>query len=168
MVELPKKVQDLFTKYGNCEVIRIIQNIPLKQPSTIHEPNFRVGVFVKTYEGEYVLLRHSYDLPGISTRDWTFPGGKLEENESFEDAAIRETFEETGNIIRISGLYKVFHQIHISDNEREVEWFIPVFFGEILSEVKSHESPEVLQIKKFKKLPKNFAGDFRKYYGDLF
>lgn len=167
MVKLPKKVQDLVTKYGDCEIIRNIQNVPSNQQSTIQEPLYGVGVFVITKEGEYVLLRHSYDLPGITTYDWTFPGGKLEDNESFEDAAIRETFEETGMIIRITGLYKIFHHIHVSSDNRESEWFMPVFFGEILSEVKNHESPEILQIKKFKKLPNNFAGELRRYYEDL-
>jgi 8-oxo-dGTP pyrophosphatase MutT (NUDIX family) len=168
MNRLPKIVQDLFFKYGDCEVIRNIQNVPSNQQSLNQEPLYGVGVFVITEEGEYVLLRHSYNLPGISTDDWTFPGGKLEENESFEDAAIRETFEETGMIIRITGLYKIFHHILVSSNGMKSEWFMPVFFGEILSEVNHHESPEITEIRKFKKLPKNFAGELRNYYEDLF
>jgi 8-oxo-dGTP pyrophosphatase MutT (NUDIX family) len=33
--------------------------------------------------------------------DWSFPKGKLELDESFEDAAIREVFEETGLLCRL-------------------------------------------------------------------
>ena len=34
-------------------------------------------------------------------RDWSFPKGKLEDGESFEEAALREVREETGLVCRI-------------------------------------------------------------------
>jgi 8-oxo-dGTP pyrophosphatase MutT (NUDIX family) len=34
-------------------------------------------------------------------QDWSFPKGKLEEGETFEEAAQREVFEETGFICRL-------------------------------------------------------------------
>jgi 8-oxo-dGTP diphosphatase len=34
-------------------------------------------------------------------RDWSFPKGKLDEGESFEDAARREVHEETGMVCRL-------------------------------------------------------------------
>ena len=167
MVKLPIKIQKLITRYGNCEIIQVIQNVPSNQQTTIGEPLFGVGVFAMTTDGEYVLLRHSYDLPGLTTSDWTFPGGKLEENETFEDAAIRETFEETGITIKITGLYKIFHHIHVSNGIKEAEWFMPVFFSDVISEMQNHLSSEVLWKKKFKELPENFGGVFRKHYEDL-
>ncbi|MEK6228529.1 MAG: NUDIX hydrolase [Actinomycetota bacterium] len=50
------------------------------------------GVVVRdSVEGREVLLVHRsrYD-------DWTLPKGKLDRGESFEDAALREVWEETG------------------------------------------------------------------------
>lgn len=54
---------------------------------------------VLKHEGKWLLTRHN--LRGIE-----FPGGKAEEGESLEEAAIRETIEETGvtitNLIRFA------------------------------------------------------------------
>ena len=38
------------------------------------------------------------------TPPWTFPGGKLEAGESAEQAAVREVMEETGLLVRATGI----------------------------------------------------------------
>ena len=55
-------------------------------------------VWKETLEGRKVALVHRsrYD-------DWSLPKGKLKENESWEEAAIREVKEETGCDVRIIG-----------------------------------------------------------------
>ncbi len=50
-------------------------------------------LIVLKHEGKWLLTRHS-------SRGVEFPGGKAELGESIEQAAIRETFEETGVTIR--------------------------------------------------------------------
>jgi 8-oxo-dGTP diphosphatase len=51
-------------------------------------PARHVLVILK-HNGKWLFTRHS-------TRGVEFPGGKAEQGESIEDAAIRETYEETG------------------------------------------------------------------------
>ena len=167
MSMLPRKIQELCDKYGQTEIVLNVQRVHTDQPEEKEDPSYGACVIVRTREGEYVLLRHSYDLPGIDTNDWTIPGGKVEANESFEEAAVREVLEETGMSVKIVGLYKIFHHVHVSDDDKESEWYLPVFLGEVISESRNHESPEILEVKKFKRLPENFAGELGKHYKDL-
>ncbi|WP_201716557.1 RNA deprotection pyrophosphohydrolase [Rossellomorea arthrocnemi] len=56
------------------------------------------------YKREWLLTRHKM-------RGLEFPGGKREQRETLEEAAIRETFEETGGVIKeplFIGEYKVY------------------------------------------------------------
>ncbi|MBQ0138297.1 MAG: NUDIX domain-containing protein [Kurthia sp.] len=58
------------------------------------------------YEGKWILTDHP--MRGIE-----FPGGKLEQGETLEQAAIREAYEETGAIIKAVewlATYYVQHQ----------------------------------------------------------
>ena len=63
-----------------------------------------------------VVLRHSekWLLTRHSVRGVEFPGGKAEPGESIEEAAIRETIEETG--VTIKDLVKVAEYIVQSDS----------------------------------------------------
>ena len=46
--------------------------------------------------------------------EWVFPGGKVEENETEEEACIREVFEETG--IHVVVVDKIGERIHPDTN----------------------------------------------------
>ena len=59
-----------------------------------------VGIAVIVIKDNRVLLGKRKNAHGAGT--WAFPGGHLEFNESIEDCAAREVFEETG--IRIKNL----------------------------------------------------------------
>lgn len=58
----------------------------------------KVGVGVIVIKDGKVLLGKRRNAHGEG--DWSFPGGHLEFNESWEDCASRETFEETGIAIK--------------------------------------------------------------------
>lgn len=80
--------------------------------STIHYQNPRViaGCLV-TYGDEVLLCRRA-----IEPRSgyWTLPAGFLENGETVEAGAARETWEEANARVDIVGLYTVFSLPHIS------------------------------------------------------
>lgn len=77
-----------------------------------------------------VQLREKKDWPGI-----TFPGGKVEKQESIYASVIREVQEETG--LLVSNL-KSCGVVHYDVNNGEEEWVIFLFKA-------SHFSGELLQ-----------------------
>lgn len=55
---------------------------------------------------EILLLRRAVE-PGAGA--WDLPAGYLDPNESFEQAAVRETHEESGLAVELAGLTGVYH-----------------------------------------------------------
>lgn len=73
---------------------------------------------------------------------WNMPAGKLEENETLIDAAIRETKEETNLDVHISGL------IAIQESITEMGQLIIFYFkGEYISEEISFNQEEISDVK---------------------
>lgn len=62
------------------------------------QKHFCVSVFVYDKENKKILLVHHKKM-GV----WVQPGGHVELNESPEEAAIREVYEETGLTIKLIG-----------------------------------------------------------------
>jgi 8-oxo-dGTP diphosphatase len=56
-------------------------------------------------DGRVLLTRRSIN-PGRGL--WTFPGGFVDFGESVTDAAVRETLEETGLFVDLTGLHNVY------------------------------------------------------------
>lgn len=151
--KLPNSIMALFEKYGRCKIVN----------HELSYTGYGVCAVVKTQEDEFVLIKNR-----SNPKFWTLPCGSVEKNESFEEACVRETLEETGFNIQITGLYCVFHftQKDLVD-KNQTESYVCVFFGKVISGVISSESPEIIEVKQFKKLPNNFAGELGKYYEDL-
>lgn len=57
-------------------------------------------------QAEILLLRRAVD-PGSG--GWDLPAGYLDPYESFEQAAVRETLEESGVAVELGGLLGVYH-----------------------------------------------------------
>jgi 8-oxo-dGTP pyrophosphatase MutT (NUDIX family) len=150
---LPNSIIQLFETYGRCKIIN--HELPFE--------GYGVCAVVKTHEDTFVIVRNRFN-PHI----WTFPCGTVEQNESFEEACIRETWEEIGFHIEITGLHGLFHVTQkISINKNHTESYVVVFLGKVTSGIMSTQDPEILEVKQFKKLPENFAGELGKYYEDL-
>ena len=66
-------------------------------------------------DGAVLLIRRT------DNGNWALPGGAIEMNESAAEAAIRETFEETGIQIEVTELLGVYsdpqHLIHFTSND---------------------------------------------------
>lgn len=82
------------------------------------EPNSLVPAavaIVAREDGAVLLIRRT------DNGNWALPGGAIEMNESVADAAIRETFEETGIKVEVTGLLGVYsdprHVIHFTSND---------------------------------------------------
>lgn len=150
---LPNKIVKLFEKYGRCKIVN----------HELSYTGYGVCAVVKTQEDEFVLIRYH-----SSPKVWTLPCGTVEQNESFEEACIRETFEETGLTIRVMGLFRIFHFTQKATvSQDRTESYVVVFLAKVISGVMSSKTPEILEVKQFNKLPETFAGELGKYYVDL-
>ncbi|MFZ0492679.1 MAG: NUDIX hydrolase [Acidimicrobiia bacterium] len=82
------------------------------------------GVIVA--DGKVVIVhRPKYD-------DWSFPKGKLDEGETFEEAALREVEEETGLICVLDGFLREV-EYHVESGSHKVVrfWTMHVLSGNI-------------------------------------
>jgi 8-oxo-dGTP pyrophosphatase MutT (NUDIX family) len=61
-----------------------------------------VSIALRDAEGRVLLARHSEG--GV----WLLPGGAIEPTETPADATVREMFEETGVVVRLTGLVGIF------------------------------------------------------------
>lgn len=56
--------------------------------------------------------------------DWTFPKGKLDEGESYEEAALREVFEETGLVCRLEDFVGTTQYVHRKGQPKVVAYWL--------------------------------------------
>ncbi|MGV9413515.1 NUDIX domain-containing protein [Nocardia sp. NPDC003693] len=92
--------------------------------------------------------------------NWSLPGGIMELGETLEDCVIRETREETGLDIEITGLLGIYtdpgHVIEYSDGEVRQEFAVIYYGRRVGGELRvSHESTEVrfLGLEELKNMP---------------
>lgn len=79
---------------------------------TIHYENPKIVVgCLPEWEDQILLCRRGIDP---RTGFWTFPAGFMENGESADEAAARETMEEANADVDITSLYAVFSLPHIS------------------------------------------------------
>lgn len=103
----PAFIQEVRTKIGNA---------------LLHVPT--VGVLAYDRDGRLLLVRDSQD------GQWTCPGGIVEPFEIPSDAAVRETWEEAGVQVELTGIVGVFGGEHCGGtyaNGDRIAWVATVF-----------------------------------------
>jgi len=86
------------------KIFRIANNNILEQS---------VATIIQNSKNEVLILKRGSSAPWMPNK-WNLPGGGVEDNESLEQAAIRECQEETG--ISIGGLTKINENVDMNDN----------------------------------------------------
>lgn len=80
-----------------------VLNLIPKAPKVDKYPGVGVGMFVTrpgiTGQFEFLLMKRKNDT-GWGDGQWSLPGGKIDWMEDAEEAARRETYEETGLVVR--------------------------------------------------------------------
>ena len=81
------------------------------------------------YENKYVFMKRVKIRNGKKYEYYATIGGHLEENESFEDACIREAFEELGVNIKVDELFLDYVNNEIDTHEKY--YFASIISGKI-------------------------------------
>ncbi len=87
--------------------------------------------------GSHILLMKRSDKTEMWPDHWAFPGGKLDDGELFREAAIRETREEIGIIVRSEDIKQEVMIAH-----RTITWVKTIYIGQV--EIYEN-SPELLE-----------------------
>jgi 8-oxo-dGTP pyrophosphatase MutT (NUDIX family) len=102
-----------------------------------------VNCVVDNNAGEILLIERT------DNGNWSLPGGAMELGESVAEAAVRETLEETGVLVEVTGIVGIYtdprHVVHYTSNDEVRQEFSIVFSGRPLSGVPtpSDESSQV-------------------------
>ena len=101
----------------------------------MNKPSTQMATTVVIHEdGQRVLLHKREDF-----RVWALPGGGLENGETPEQGATRETFEETGYHIKIKKLVGQYHRPQFDDLRT-------VFVGQVVGGKPIERGPETVQV----------------------
>lgn len=117
-----------------------------------------------------VLLMKESDSSSWRPGKWSLPGGKLEAQETYQDAITREIFEETGLTVSVSGLFEIEELVGIIDkNDRLAHHY--VFIAKQTGGVLKAPDNHVAELKWFDKKDLEALTVFdmtEYYYRDLF
>jgi len=106
---------------------------------TIHYQNPRVVVgSIPVWEGRILLCKRAIE-PRLGL--WTLPAGFLENGETVEQGALRETLEEANARVELTGLYTMISLIHVHQ-------IYMMYTGE-LADLDFGPGPESLEVRLF-------------------
>jgi len=101
---------------------------PAAPPANSVKPS--AATFV-TRDGKVLLTQRT------DNGNWTMPSGAMDPGESLSDTAVRETLEETGIRVRLTGVVGIYtdprHVIHYTSDDEVRQEFTIVYRGEYSS-----------------------------------
>ncbi len=110
-----------------------------EQCGTIHYQNPRiVAGTLPTYQGKILLCKRAIE-PRMGY--WTLPAGFMENGESTEQAALRETWEEALAKVEIQQLFSMISVVHIDQ--------VHIFYTAVLPTAEFSSGPESLEVALF-------------------
>lgn len=108
--------------------------------------------FSQTPKHVWIICQHrnQWLLTEHPTRGIEFPGGKVEDGETAEEAAVREVMEETGGIV---GNLEYVAQYYVNGKK---DWIIKnVYFADIVKLTEAYVGHETLGPLRVKGIPEN-------------
>ena len=78
-------------------------------------PGVGIGIIIENQDGQILIGKRK----GSHSPFYSIPGGHLENGETFEEAAIKETFEETGLKIYRPEVISVTNNLRTYQNEKK-------------------------------------------------
>lgn len=122
------------------------------------------GCIVRNSSGDILLQKRS------DCNKWGFPGGVVELGKSLEEAAVRETFEETGLKIAVDSLFGVYSKYHNEyENGDKVQAILTMFTAHAEGGDISCQDSETLKLRFFPPLeaPELFNDQHRDILNDF-
>jgi ADP-ribose pyrophosphatase YjhB (NUDIX family) len=102
------------------------------------------SVLVFDERGRVLLVRH------VEGNVWTTPGGMIEPGETPADAAVRETYEETGLVVELQRIVGVFGGPLCTStyaNGDRIEWVSTVFEARAVGGAPRPDQAETLEVR---------------------
>jgi 8-oxo-dGTP pyrophosphatase MutT (NUDIX family) len=113
-----KRIDTLFIFHHDIEELR-------ERFKSCFQQIYAAGGLVRNSEGRYLIMKRR--------GKWDLPKGKVNRNETIEDAAIREVTEECGlhDLEIVSPLLSTYHSYFIDDQHilKRTSWFEMVYNG---------------------------------------
>jgi len=124
-----------------------LRKLPLL--SSVSGSLISIGAGSVVIKGDQVLMVRSKD----ATSMWKFPGGHVHDGESFIDAAIRETLEETGLLVSVIG-QPIFYEFDLNEKLRLM---LILYRSRIVGKGEAEQNDEITEVKWFaiNDLPEN-------------
>ncbi|GAA0121885.1 NUDIX domain-containing protein [Clostridium faecium] len=113
--------------------------------NTVEDCELKFAVIMAKFKENWIYVKHN------DRSTWEIPGGHREKNETINDAALRELFEETG-ATKFTLKPICIYSVERDKTENYTESFGELFYAEI-KEIEKLPQFEIKEINLFKEIP---------------